>query len=96
MTARPMQTNMKHKTVWKADQGWAHLGIGMRVGFGCEVVSVNHQLRLRLSMPLSLCLILLGLSHHFAWRLLFCSTCTAVRHLVQEYDKTALAWDAGT
>jgi hypothetical protein len=69
---------------------WAYLGIGMCVGFGCEVVSMYHQLRLCLSMPLSLRLILLGLGYHLSWRLLFCSTCRAVRHLTQAYDKAAL------
>ncbi len=44
------------------------------MGFGCEVVSVDEQLRLCLSMSLCLRLIFLSLSHYPARRLLICST----------------------
>lgn len=59
------------------------LGIGMRMGFSCEIVSMDNQLGLRLSMTLRLRFILLSLSHHFAWKLLLCSTSLEVRRLLQ-------------
>lgn len=44
------------------------------MGFGCEVVSMDKQLRLCLSMSLRLHLILLSLGHYSARRLFICST----------------------
>ena len=59
----------------------ADLCIGMRFCFGRQIMGMNDQLRVCLSMALSLCFQFLSLSRHIACRLIFCSTLAAMRKL---------------
>lgn len=56
-----------------------HLCSSMRMGFGCEIVSVDEELRLCLSMSLRLRFVFLSLRNYSARRLLICSTLDRVR-----------------
>ena len=73
-----IQVSKGSQTVKPAE---ADLCIGMRLCFGCQVMGMDEQLRVRLSMALSLCFQLLSLSRHLACWLIFCSMLTAMREL---------------
>ena len=73
-----LQISKMCKTV---KQRGADLCTGMGLCFGCKIVGMDDQLRVRLGMALGLRFQLLSLSRHLACRLVFCSTLTAMRGL---------------